>query len=372
MIDAYASRSWYAAHLIPTWLALPPGERGRFHVDPRIRSHVAAQGVPTSELRSGRPSLRSRLPVLVASHSDLRMCRPRPIVLAQHGAGQSYVGSDHPAYAGGRDNGAVVLFLCPSESTAARWRAAYPSTPAEVVGCPKLDGVTARSRGLSRVDAADNPLTNAPHSALTSGYAEYAHTYADQKPRGLSRGRAVIALSWHWDFHLLPEGRSAFPHYAEALARLANGPWKLLGHAHPRAWRAMRPWYEAHGIEPVERFEDVVARADLLAVDNSSVLYEFAALGRPVVVLNAPWYRRDVEHGLRFWSAADVGLQVDEPGDLADTIETALVDPPAVAARRDRVVTEVYTYLDGRSAQRAAQAIVEVTQSTPRLRGSPG
>ena len=50
-------------------------------------------------------------------------------------------------------------------------------------------------------------------------------------------------------------------------------------------------FYEAHGIEYVPDFDDVLRRADVYACDNSSTLYEFASTGRPVVVLNAPWYR---------------------------------------------------------------------------------
>ena len=57
-------------------------------------------------------------------------------------------------------------------------------------------------------------------------------------------------------------------------------------------------------------FDEVMERSTLYICDNSSTLYEFASTGRPVVVLNAPWFRRDIEHGLRFWEHADVGVSV--------------------------------------------------------------
>jgi UDP-N-acetylglucosamine:LPS N-acetylglucosamine transferase len=177
----------------------------------------------------------------------------------------------------------------------------------------------------------------------------------------------TVAISWHWDYNTgPPEGRWAFPHYAEALAYLRDGPWKLIGHGHPRAWRTLSRYYASLGIEAVRDFDEVMERADLYACDNSSTIFEMAATGRPVVLLNSPDYRRDVEHGLRFWKMADVGLQVDEPGELVPTIARALEDPPEVAKRRAEVVAAVYDGLDGRAAARAARAIEEVAWATRR------
>jgi CDP-glycerol glycerophosphotransferase (TagB/SpsB family) len=159
----------------------------------------------------------------------------------------------------------------------------------------------------------------------------------------------------------VPEARSALPHYDAVLPALANDPrWHLLGHGHPRLWgRIARRWAEL-GVERVPEFADVLDRADVFVCDNSSALYEFASTGRPVVVLNTPIYRRDVEHGLRFWSEADVGVQVDHACDLADAIALALTDPPSVARRRSEIVRAVCPLADGRATQRAVEAICAV------------
>jgi hypothetical protein len=103
-------------------------------------------------------------------------------------------------------------------------------------------------------------------------------------------------------------------------------------------------------------------RADLYIMDHMSTLYEFASAGRlgqgrPVVVLNAPMYRRNVEHGLRFWSAADVGIQVDQPQDLVKSVYEALADSKERKRLRKEAVEQVYAYTDGKCSERAGDAI---------------
>lgn len=119
-------------------------------------------------------------------------------------------------------------------------------------------------------------------------------------------------------------------------------------------WEA---WYRAQSIEFIPEFEDVVRRADIYVNDSSSTLYEFAATGRPVVTLNAPWYRRDVNHGLRFWEHADVGIQVDHPDDLETAILKTIAHPDRAA--RDVAVEAVYPHL-GQSAARAATVLLNL------------
>lgn len=303
-IDVLASERHYADHLAPVWQALPRDLRGSF-VGP------------------GERPIRSTRPALVASYRDLVTARRlghRGLVRMEHGAGQSYAGDPrsacHPSYPGGRDHVDVGLFLVPNEQAADRWRAAYPMRRVAVVGSPRLDALPERQA---------DPTT-------------------------------VVAISFHWPCTVAPETRSALPYFLAALPALARRV-RLLGHGHPRAMGRLAPVYRSLGIEPVEGFDEVLARADLYVADNSSTLFEFAATGRPVVVLDAPWYRRDIRHGLRFWDAATVGLRVAEPGDLAGTVELALADPPHVRAERERVTAVVYARPTGGAARAAAHAI---------------
>jgi hypothetical protein len=252
---------------------------------------------------------------LVASYADVCKAREKHkrIVLMQHGIGQSY-SDDGPAYPGGRDNDAVGLFLVPNNHAGQRWRSAYPAARVEVVGSPRLDDLPRREPG---------PVT--------------------------------VAVTFHWRSGAHEKG-NAFDHYKAVLPDLARR-FHVIGHGHPRATR-LPAFYAKHGIEFVPSFADVCRRADLLIADNTSALFEFAATGRPVVVMNSPAYRRDVWHGLRFWQAATVGVNVEHAEYLLPFTEAALEDHANVQAAREAALSIVFAFREG-AAQRAADAIVD-------------
>lgn len=253
---------------------------------------------------------------LVAGYGDVVAAKGhKRIVLMQHGAGQSY-STNHPNYPGGRGNESVGLFLTPNEHSADRWRRAYPLTPAVAVGSPRVDTLPAREPGPG----------------------------------------PVVAITFHFDLHLYPETQSALAWYLPALRELAER-FTVIGTGHPRR-RDMARVYESRGIEYVPDFREVCRRADVLAFDNTSAGFEFAATGRPVVVMDAPWYRRESRHGLRFWDASDVGVRVDVPEALAPAIERALELRADDVQRREEALDVVYAYRTG-AAQRAADTIRE-------------
>jgi hypothetical protein len=326
-LHLYASLPHFADHLTPIWQALPEAVRGE--------AWTARAGQPWGHRPDARELHRTRAePVMVASLADAQRMHPRPLIYVEHGAGQSYDGdprgSGHGSYSGGAGLDRVLLFLTPGEATAARWRATYRA-PAVAVGCPMLDRF-------------------------------------HRSPRDVSRGAATVAVTFHWDCPLLPETRTALPHYRAALDSLrasveAHGG-RLLGHGHPRASRTMEALWKALGVQWMPRLADVLAEADLLVADNTSAAYEFASLDRPVLMLNAPWYRRDVHHGLRFWNLVP-GLQVDHPDELVPGVWTALADGPVLTGVRHQAVAAVYCATDGHAADRAAAAILEVLNAEP-------
>lgn len=276
----------YRDHLQPIWDALPDGVKGP----------ITANSL-----------------LLLAGAIDSQSHPSHEYVYVEHGAGQSYSG-DNPSYAGGEKHERCRLFIAPHERAAERWRSRYPTTAVAVVGCPKLDP-----------------------------------WHRGERPQPDDR---TVAITFHWDCHFYPETRSAFRHYSRGLpavvASFREQGWHVLGHAHPRAHRRLSRFWATLGVEYVENGSTVLDRAAVLVADNTSLMAEMMSLDRPVLALNAPWYRRDVSHGERFW---DWPLHyVDSPSELAKTalgsLESAHWHP--------------YAYADGQAAQRASEAILAV------------
>jgi hypothetical protein len=291
-IDALASEPHFRAHIEPVWEALPPQLRGTFLT---------------------RPTGRGVAPVLVASRGDYARVRNRPVIYMEHGIGQTYR-PGHANYAGGKGKERVGLFLSPNARVDELNRARYPDAAHAVIGMPLLD------------------------------------RWIGHKPKNRE---PVCAFAWHWNANAVaPEARSAFRHYANAIPSL---PFKLLGHGHPRAMRTLRPFYAKHGIEHTDSFADVLDRADVLVFDNTSAGFMFAATGRPVVVLDAPFYRK--AWGGRFWDWADVGVRIGDPRDLEYAILAALNDTQNTRWRRQEISREIFGVLDGKASQRASEAI---------------
>lgn len=305
MIDALASASHYGDHLAAVRNALPPDARGA------IGSTWAGDN-----------------PALVASYGDLIRARAAGrtrIAIMEHGAGQSYGGRNvhHGSYAGGRNRGAASLFLHPGHHPANRDREAYPASRVEVVGAP----------------------------------------YLDTLPRREGPPDHVVAVTFHFNGAVCAETKTAYPAFYPAIVKLAKR-YKVIGTAHPRLWSHGRPGhqiadrYRAFGIEPVEDFHEVCRRADLLIFDNTSAGFAFAATGRPVVVMNPPWYDRRANHGLRFWDAAEVGVNCDKPTNLEACVEEAFEDSAEQKAKREAALDLVYAYRTGAS-KRAADALMD-------------
>lgn len=317
-IDVYATHRHFVDHLAPVWAALKPAERGAFiGVGAEALTRARMLGIRATSAR------RARRPTLVASYSDVDRCGAAQVIYLEHGAGQSYGGQPPSGSSPDLDERCpVVLFLCPNEQTAYRNRLHHPHAVSTVIGCPKLDGL---------------PLERPHHD------------------------RPVVGLAFHWRSKLCPETMWAYPDYGMRLAAIARAPrrFELLGHGHPRAWPyLLREWRRLR-IPHTPHADHVLAGVDALVVDNSSIGFEALAAGIPVVWLNARAWRRDVEHGMRFWEYADSGLTVDRPEDLDQAIADT-IDYDPCAARRAEVARLVYGQLDGLAGARAAAAIRSV------------
>lgn len=310
-IDVTASQPHYYDHMLPIFEQLPE----------RLRGTVWELEDPCHYPYRGRVAL-------VAGWIDAQRLRSiNPMIYVEHGAGQMYAGDEKtatlPGYSGGglRHGPSVIGYVCPSHTVAQRWA----PKPAVAAGCPKMD----RWIGTD------------------------------------AKVGSSVCFAWHWDAgsrSLSPEMRSAWDHYEPRLAEIAD-TWRqagytVFGHAHPRWGRALDRRMTELGLTVLQTDADVFEYVEHLFVDNSSLGYEFALLGRPVTWLNAPWYRRDVEHGMRFWSQIP-GRQVDGPEEL-------LTHDPAQLESTDawvsKIMADVYSTWShiGRAAERAAEWITQL------------
>jgi hypothetical protein len=324
-MDAYLTWPHHLNHAAGI-LRLLPGVRLFIGHDQKMIDHARQLGL---DHHLGLPPAQDR-PVIVASGNELPSVKRA--ILLEHGIGQTYVTDDgdpfdHCCWPGGVGRENVVLFVCPNDRVAEAnwWR--YPNADCAVVGSPHVEQL--------------------------------------REHRGYPLPEPRVAISTHWESGPIPELRSSFAHYQDVYEKLCRSrPEAFVMHGHPRhqdftAWKA-REW----GVEFVADFADLTQRAWCYVTDNSSTLYEWAALDRPVVSVNAPWYRRQVEHGARFWDLADVGEQVFDPADLSTAIDFAMADLMPQRQRRATIVRHLFGADVSRGAsQRAADAICAAVEA---------
>lgn len=335
-MDALAYERQFVDHIAPVWRALPASVRGDFIVDPGIETYARGLGldvkpVPRLNVDRGRPippAVVPHGPALVASYGDTKEARRfgyGPLAYIEHGIGQSYGRTGRKAngsYSGGTDRDDTTLFLVPGPDPAERWRAAYPDARVAIIGSPHAEELPARVPGPG----------------------------------------PVVAVSFHWPapYSVSPYAGTAVADYHPAIPWLAER-WSVIGHAHPKGdWQGrVRRVFDRAGLPFVEDFAEVCRRADVYVCDNSSTIYEFAATGRPVVVLNAStWHRNGPELGLRFWAASHVGINVNDRYDLVAAVERALEDRVPDRLMREDALSKVYGYREG-AADRAVGALLD-------------
>lgn len=309
LVDAVATFPHYQDHLGPIWRALPRELRGAVH-------QLGDLNVPAGRL------------ALVAGWKDARVLDMHriPFIYVEHGSGQTYAGDakasvrNHPSYSGG---GGVLFnnvkgYISPSREVAGRWK----NAPACAVGCPKMD--------------------------------EY-HRLKPTDPE-------AICFTFHWPGTMCPENGTAFGHYEVWLADIALNlrllGHRVYGHAHPRWDGILDRTFAQAGMTMLKTDRDVFNTAQMLIADNTSLIAEHAMLGRPVALLNAPWYRRDVEHGMRFWDWPKRVLTFDDPKELMDW-KPWLADPRHRAASK-ALARDVYETTDGEASRIAAAFVTDI------------
>jgi hypothetical protein len=336
-IDFFARRTHFIDHLAPIWKELDSRIKGKFYVPGHLYDYARSQnldGVYSLSPMGYRKQMTLNVrplgkgPLVTCAYGDMEMgwhgYALRPFILMEHGVGLSF--ETHPGYGGGqglRRN--VSLFLAPNQNIFDKTYKTYPTAPQVIIGTPKMDTII----------------------------CQYPETINDP----------VIGISFHWNGKAVcPEAGNALDYYMDILPELAKN-YHIVGHGHPKIMHKLTPMYKGCGITDIEGdFERVMSRCDIYINDASSTLYEFTCTGKPVIILNAPWFRKTVHWGIRFWDYTDIGVQVDEPEQLIPAIERTIANPSEFCEQRRKAIDELYPYL-GQSAQRAAQAITTFIRS---------
>lgn len=304
-INALATTSHYREHVEAVWKHLPDALRGEARWGKGVNDH----GWPSDDV------------VMVGGFANIDLVPSHRVIYVEHGAGQSYrdIKESHASYYHGAQHPErVIAYLSPRQRVADTW-----GRPAYAAGAPACD----------------------PHPLETGNTIP------------------VVAITFHWDAaKICPEAGSAFEHYGDALGALAERLYEqgfeVWGHHHPRDTFLPQVWNRI-GVKLESDVNNVRAGADLLIADNTSLMYEMCYLNRTVIALNAPWYRRNINHGLRFWDWH--GMEIDSPEHLlafpfasylSDDFHHALWRD--VSKRRDAVDAYGRELNDGRDGFRAA------------------
>lgn len=332
-IDLLASREHYFDHVAPVWEELPLEMRGNFFIPEDMNDYASERLIDPSALfcyNRGLEDIEGDNPILTCAYGDMvyayRTNFKRTLIMMEHGIGHTFGTVAYPNGPGKRDF--VKLFLPPNNYTMKKMVEVRPKAEYAVVGTPKTDWAA------RKVDPIGGVLK-------------------------VAKGRKV-AIGFHWGTRRNnpPESGTAFEHYKEAIPALAE-QYDLIAYGHPLDGALYKDHFESLGIPYLDNFAEVMRQADVCINDLSSVLYEFLVTGKPVIVLNAPWFRRTVHHGIRFWDYSDIGLNVEEPGRLPAAIDATFERYGEVCAtERVAAVRDLYPYL-GHAAERAASVLVD-------------
>lgn len=296
-VAAFGAEPHYIEHVSTSLHQVHPNRLTPMVVDEKHVKHALRQGHAVIPIEVDRPATNTagvthyvnplQSVALVASKADQKAAESLgfPVVRCEHGIGQTYIDGDASgSYAGSNMHKRLFAYHAPGIHPHTRQRQAAPHILAQRVGCPWLDRLT--------------PI-------------EFP----------CQRGMAV-GFGFHWDNAARPETSRTWDYWLPALVQLAEHR-QVIATCHPRDYEAFSLAVEGSKIFLTPDLATVHEHVGVFCADNTSALYLLAALGHPVVVLNHPSYRTHVEHGLRFWDAADVGMPCNHPQELQAAVAAA-------------------------------------------------
>jgi hypothetical protein len=160
-------------------------------------------------------------------------------------------------------------------------------------------------------------------------------------------------------------------------------PHPVIGDWRPRWMASWGRLAAAHrGVHVVtDTHADVVPymlASDVLLSDASSVVFEFLALDRPIVLFTNPLHAADpawLEDDI-VWHWRDVGQEIHTVDELPGAVAQALSEPEAGRERRQHYAKTLFgRFADGRNAERIAEHVLEagarVARGDHKVAGAP-
>lgn len=194
---------------------------------------------------------------------------------------------------------------------------------------------------------------------VETGWPKMDPLFVDQPEPGKSNRPKVILTS------TFSERLSCAPHLLDTVKQLvAKNDRDWVVQFHPKMPRDVVESYKAICAENYQFVDSAnvlpfLREADVMVSDTSSVLQEFMLLDRPVVTYRnrnpGPWL-----------------LDIDQPGQLEDAINTALKRPAKLMAEIEKYNKDLHPYTDGKSSQRVLDAVDQMADFPPRdLKSKP-
>ncbi|WBB64623.1 CDP-glycerol glycerophosphotransferase family protein [Streptomyces sp. WMMC500] len=266
--------------------------------------------------------------------------------------------ADHPAGAAGMDFAALMTrvdrwdySLSANRHSTLVWSRAYPADH------------TTLEYGYPRNDAlAGAPL---PHSARAESRARLGI------PEGAT---AVLYAPTHRDY--LPDHVPPLDLGDLARALRARGAHVVvLARAHYFHDAAL-PGTPPAGVLDVTAhpsLTELCLASDALLTDYSSVMFDYALLGRPIVIHAADWEAYRVARGTYFdLTAGPPGLVCRTADEIADVLATGAHAAPAAAARLAEFRRRFCPYDDGHAAERVVRHVFLGEAGCPPVAGPGG
>lgn len=295
-----ASEDHYLKHVTPTMCQTHPQALGVTLVPASLTRLALQEGHQVLGWREGADEIRYALARRVDPSQSLAVVVGLAdqvtaeklgfsVVRGEHGIGQTYETSSNrsSSYAGSPMHSRLYAYLAPGSHPHQQHVDRCPGVASFRVGSPFLDRFP---------------------------------------PRENMQDSDAVGFVFHWNNQAQPETCSTWAYWVDPILDLIHKGIPVRLHCHPREAANFRSKFlTPHNLDGlwVETMEELHQVTDVVCGDNTSAIYFMAAAGHPVVLLNHPTYRREVEHGLRFWECSDVGIPCDKKWDLEASVTCA-------------------------------------------------